>query len=245
MRRSGKLYIGTSGWHYKHWKNKFYPAEIGDRDQLEYYSRQFNSVEINNTFYNLPLVTTFSQWKDKVPEGFLFAIKASRFITHMKKLNVGKAELNKLFNRIKKLGKKTGPVLFQLPPLWKLNIERFESFLKKLPDGYQYAFEFRNDSWYDENVYELLNKYKCAFCIYELAGHTSPKIVTGGIIYIRLHGPGDKYQGKYKISELKKWLRFVKEHWKSTTSIYIYFDNDQNAYAAENAKQMNALFSKK
>jgi uncharacterized protein YecE (DUF72 family) len=237
-----KIHIGTSGWHYKHWKGRFYPEGLKESDQLDYYIQQgFKTVEINNSFYHLPDVKTFQQWQKKVPEGFIFSVKASRYITHMKKLKDSSEALTLFLERAKILRKNLGPILFQLPPGWKINVERLESFLKILPKEYRYAFEFRNATWYNEKVYQLLHDHHCAFCIYELNHHLSPIAITTDFIYIRLHGPGEKYQGNYTDSALKKWSKQLK-HWTGQgKEIFVYFDNDQNAYAAFNAKKLNEL----
>lgn len=239
--KQGKLHIGTSGWHYKHWIGTFYPDGTREADQLALYKQRFNTVELNNSFYHLPDAKTFKNWAAATPEDFIFSVKGSRFITHMKKLNVSKADINRFLNRVSKLGDKAGPVLFQLPPRWKLNAERLELFLSRLDDQYRYVFEFRNDTWYDEQVYELLRQYNCAFCIYELAGHHSPEEVTADFVYIRLHGQGAKYQGSYSTTTLKKWAAKCKAWQKAGKDVYIYFDNDQAGYAAFNAQKLQKL----
>lgn len=162
-------------------------------------------------------------------------------MSHMKKLHVLKADINRFLNRVSKLGSKTGPILFQLPPGWKLNLERLSKFLPRLNTRYRYVFEFRNDTWYDEGVYALLQQYNCAFCIYELAGHRSPEIVTADFVYIRLHGPGAKYQGSYSRYQLKKWASKCKAWQAEGKDVYIYFDNDQAGYAAFNALKLRQL----
>jgi uncharacterized protein YecE (DUF72 family) len=241
LMKQGKLYIGTSGWHYKHWIGTYYPAGTREKDQLSLYIKDFNTVELNNSFYHLPAAKTFKGWATATPEDFVFAVKGSRFITHMKKLNVLKADVNRFLSRAGKLGDKTGPILYQLPPRWKLNTARLEQFLSRLNKEYRYVFEFRNDNWYSEAVYELLRQYNCAFCIYELAGHQSPEIVTADFVYIRLHGPGAKYQGSYSGSQLKKWAVKCKAWQQQGRDVYVYFDNDQAGYAAFNALQLRAF----
>jgi uncharacterized protein YecE (DUF72 family) len=241
--KKGKIYIGTSGWHYKHWKGKFYPADLKEDKQLQYYTAHFQTVEINNSFYRLPSISAFRSWKKQTPSGFIFAVKASRFITHMKKLKLDKAGLRIFFTRLAHLGNKTGPILFQLPPRWKVNSERFAEFLKQLSPKYRYAFEFRNETWYNEEIYSLLEKYNYAFCIYELERHISPMQVTADFIYIRLHGPGNKYQGSYSKLVLKKWATMCKKWIAQGKDIYIYFDNDQEAYAAFNASTLQKLIN--
>lgn len=241
MAKKGKIYIGTSGWHYKHWKGTFYPEGTKDAQQMEYYLQHFDTVEINNSFYKLPSTTTFEKWKKAVPDDFIFAIKGSRFITHMKKLKVQRENIEKFFNGTDRLENKAGPILFQLPPGWKINAERLKDFLAQLPSDYRYTFEFRNDTWYDESIYGLLRENKCAFCIYELAGHMSPMEVTADFVYIRLHGPGDKYQGTYDQATLETWANRCKDWRDEGKDVFVYFDNDQEGYAAFNAKTLKEI----
>lgn len=236
--KKGKIYIGTSGWNYKEWKGLFYPENIKEGGQLEYYTHYFDTVEINNSFYMLPAAKTFSTWRKAVPRKFLFAVKASRFITHMKKLNVDMSSIHKFFNHAGKLEEKMGPILFQLPPRWKINTERLKAFLKILPGGYLYTFEFRDHTWYDKAVYGLLKKHNCAFCIYDMEYHLSPIEVTADFVYIRLHGPDKKYQGNYTKRALKKWADRCLDWQKQKKDVYIYFDNTMDGNAVTNALQL-------
>lgn len=231
----GRVYIGTSGWHYKHWMGKFYPTGLKPKEQLPYYLTFFDTVEINNSFYRLPSRETFQNWYVDTPSQFLFSVKASRYITHMKKLSEPEDALELFLSHAGELEEKLGTVLFQLPPGWRINSERFDNFVKVLPGDTRYVFEFRNASWYTEDIYAILSNHNCAFCIYELGGHTSPMVVTADFVYVRLHGPGNKYQGNYNIGLLKKWASQVM-HWKEEgRDVYVYFDNDQEAFAAFNA----------
>jgi uncharacterized protein YecE (DUF72 family) len=239
--KKGKMYIGTSGWHYKHWKGVFYPDAIKAGNQFSFYAEHFQTVEINNSFYKLPEASTFRAWRKAAPKRFLFAVKASRYITHMVKLKANKQSLRKFFTRVVKLEEKLGPILFQLPPRWKVNTERLAAFLSQLPSGHRYAFEFRDPTWYTNEVLELLKKWNCAFCIYHLERHRSPLEVTADFVYIRLHGPGNKYQGSYNSRALKTWAERCKEWLKSKKDVYIYFDNDQAGYAVRNAEQLQKM----
>jgi uncharacterized protein YecE (DUF72 family) len=232
------IHIGTSGWHYKHWKGSFYPADIKEKDQFSVYGKTFNTVELNNSFYQLPTTKTFKDWKESSPAKFIFSVKVSRYITHMKKLAADAASIKKFLLHAGKLEEKLGPVLFQLPPHWKINTERLQSFLQKLPPGYQYTFEFRDHSWYNQDVYDLLSAHNCAFCIYELDGHLSPLQVTADFVYIRLHGPGKKYQGSYSAAVLQSWAEKCIAWRNERKEVYVYFDNDQAGYAAFNAQQL-------
>lgn len=239
-----KLYIGTSGWHYKHWKGTFYPAELKAREHFDYYMKYFDTVEINNTFYRLPPKEVFLGWTNKVDKDFIYVVKASRFITHMKKLNDASEGLANFLENTAMLGENLGPILFQLPPNWEINTLRLEKFLHSLPKQFRYVFEFRNSTWYNEEVYKLLEEHNCAFCIYELAGHLSPVKVTADFVYLRLHGPDGKYQGSYSDENLEKWASQCREWMNSGKDTYVYFDNDEKGYAAFNALKLKELLGR-
>lgn len=237
----GRIHIGTSGWNYKHWKGPFYPADLPEAQQFYYYFKYFDTVELNNSFYMLPAAQTFAKWKNISPAKFIFSVKASRFITHLKKLSADKSSVHKFLRHAGQLDEKLGPVLFQLPPRWGINAERLETFLNILPAKYRYTFEFRDHSWYNDEIYDLLKKSNCAFCIYELQGHISPLQVTADFIHARLHGPGNKYQGDYTKQTLKQWARRCIEWQQNGKDVYIYFDNDQAGYAVTDALSLKEM----
>jgi len=237
-----KVFIGTSGWHYKHWVGVFYPDKLPVEEMLAYYSQHFDTVELNNTFYHLPSQTALHNWRTTVSSNFLFAVKASRFITHMKKLKDPVSSSQKFFLGAEQLGEKLGPILFQLPPRWHLNLERLTEFLEALPDGHRYVFEFRDESWLVPEVYKLLRQYNSAFCLHDLAGEQSPLEITADFTYIRFHGPGmAKYAGSYSKSTLERWATRI-EKWVSELSrVYVYFNNDVGGYAVKNASDLKQL----
>jgi uncharacterized protein YecE (DUF72 family) len=237
-RKQQGVRVGTSGWHYAHWRGNFYPADLPANRWLAYYAEQFQTVEINNSFYQLPGEETFRQWHAQTPPGFVFAVKASRFITHMKKLSDPQASTAKFFERVALLGEKLGPILFQLPPRWRPNLERLETFLAALPSkvGHRYAFEFRDPAWLTPAVYEVLARHNAALCIYHFNGRSSPKELTADFTYLRLHGPGGPYQGKYSPDELAEWARECLA-WRGR-DIFCYFDNDMAGYAPQNAREL-------
>jgi uncharacterized protein YecE (DUF72 family) len=243
MNKSGLFHIGTSGWHYQHWKGPFYPQDLPNERLLEHYLKHFRTAEINNTFYQLPARQTFVRWRDSVPEGFLFSVKASRYITHMKKLKDPDEPISTLIDSIRVLEDKLGPILFQLPPRWNANIERLNSFLTSLPDGYRYAFEFRDESWFGQETEETLRRRGAAFCIYDFEGRQSPRPVTGDFIYVRLHGPDGAYQGKYDNRTLTSWAEILSSWTDKGKEIFCYFDNDENGYAAQNALELQELLA--
>ena len=170
MQTAKKIHIGTSGWHYDDWKGPFYPEETPAEQMLSYYAGHFGTVEINNSFYNLPAEKTLKNWGSTVPKDFLFAVKASRYITHMKKLKDPQEPVGNFLERIGALDRHLGPILFQLPPNWKCNGARLGDFLKFLPDNRKYVFEFRDPSWFTGEIFSLLDEAGAAFCIYDLAG---------------------------------------------------------------------------
>ena len=231
-----QIRIGTSGWHYKHWIGRYYPEKIRPAEMLDFYLRDFDTVELNNTFYHLPKETSFDTWRAAVPRDFVFAVKGSRFLTHMIKLKDADRGIVNFVPRAQRLGRKLGPILWQLPPKWNANAERLEEFLSKLPRGIRYAFELRNTTWMNDRVYEVLHKYNAAFCIYELAGYQSPLEITAKWTYVRLHGPTqNKYQGSYSDAQLARWAERIEDWSHKLDRVYVYFDNDDSAYAVNNA----------
>jgi len=208
---------------------------------LEFYIRHFDSVEINNSFYRLPSEDALEDWRDSTPPDFLFALKASRFITHNKKLNDPQSALEKFFPRVEILGRKLGPILFQLPPSWNVNPERLEAFLRMLPKRRLYVFEMRNHAWHTEAIYETLRVHNAAFCIFDLAGFQAPLEITADFTYVRLHGPLGPYQGSYPEAALRIWAERVQKWRRKLKGVYIYFDNDQQAFAARNALELKRL----
>jgi len=239
------IHIGTSGWHYKHWLGNFYPSGFKPAQMLPHYLQYFRTVEINNSFYKLPSAETFAAWRAATPPDFLFAVKGSRFISHMKKLKEPHLHLQRFLGNVEALQEKLGPILFQLPPLWNYNEQRLADFLAALPKTHRFAIEFRNPTWYNEQVYQLLRQYNVAFCIYEIEYHMSPVLETANWVYVRLHGPGLKYQGSYSESALAWWANQLLQWQQQGKETFIYFDNDQNGYAAFNAIRLQELVQEK
>lgn len=206
---------------------------------LSEYLRYFDTVEINNSFYRLPKPGAFAKWRDATPPNFLFAVKASRFITHNKKLKDPENAVENLLPRAEELGRKLGPILFQLPPKWRCNVERLDALLSILPRRHRYAFEFREPSWHCSEVYDILRRYNAAYCLYELAGFSTANEITADWTYVRLHGPGGKYQGSYSTASLQRWAEQIASWNSRLRSVYVYFDNDQAGYAAKNALELS------
>jgi uncharacterized protein YecE (DUF72 family) len=183
-------------------------------------------------------------WRDNTPDHFLFAVKGSRFITHNLKLSRPENAINNILPRAEVLGPKLGPILWQLPPRWRVNKKRLEDFLEILPRYHRYTFEFREPSWLNAEIFELLEEYNAAFCIYELAGFQSPVLMTADFVYMRLHGPSErKYQGSYEKGALRRWARQIENWYDVGKSVYVYFDNDQAGFAAHNALVLRKLLS--
>jgi uncharacterized protein YecE (DUF72 family) len=211
---------------------------------FDFYAKHFDTVEINNSFYHLPSAKTFDNWRDSSPARFIFAVKASRFITHMKKLKDPRPSSEKFFLVADRLGRKLGPILFQLPPRWKVNLERFEEFLQSLPGEHKYVFEFRDESWFVPEVYELLRRYKAAYCIHDFADMKVPLEITTNFTYIRFHGPTSaKYWGSYSSAQLRLWAERIAAWSQRLSGVYVYFNNDPEGKAVQNAVELKRLVS--
>ncbi len=241
---SAKIHVGTSGWHYRHWRGVFYPERLASRDWLGFYASHFDSVEVNRSFYALPTVEMLAAWCEQIGDRFELAVKAPRGITHYKKLKHCTEQLDTLIGRVSVLGKHLGPVLFQLPPRWRCNVKRLAEFLDELPRGYRFAFEFRDPSWHRDEVFELLDNNAAALCIYDLEGKTSPLVTTSDFVYVRLHGPARAYTGQYHPSTLRGWLSKARGWQRKGKDVYVFFDNDDQAAAVKNARRMKSFLAK-
>ncbi len=244
MEHGEQIHIGTSGWQYDHWSGPFYPESCPKRDYLDFYGGRFSAVEINNSFYKLPEPRTLEAWREAAPSDFRFAVKASRYITHMKKLKDPEESLARLLERVPVLEKKLGPILFQLPPNWRFDPDRLRAFADALPGDFRYAFEFRDPSWFDERAYEMLTERNLAFCIYDLEGKLSPKTVTADFVYIRLHGPeAAAYQGSYDTRTLAGWAGAFSQWVRGGKEVFCFFDNDEAGHAANDALALQEMVS--
>lgn len=239
--KDAQLFIGTSGWHYKHWRGSFYPEKLPASKMLEFYTQHFRTVELNNTFYRLPQPNGLANWHDSTPADFHFALKGSRFLTHMKKLKDPAPAIERFFERADMLQEKLGPIVFQLPPNWEVDAERLENFLRELPRGHRYAFELRNPTWHSPEIYRILKRHRAAFCIFEIAGFRSGFEITADFTYVRLHGPEGAYQGSYSAQVLAEWAARIRGWQRDLRAIYIYFDNDQAGFAPRNALELARL----
>lgn len=247
-----KIYIGTSGWSYDSWVEKFYPKEISKKKWLSYYSQYFNTVEINSSFYHLPKPETFKNWFENTPVGFKFSVKVSKYITHTKKLLDCKEPLGNLFEAASWLKEKLKIFLFQLPPNLKKDYPRIKNFfdllfeLKKYNEfsKYKCVFEFRNESWFCNEIYDLLNEYGVGCVISNSRVFPAHNIITGKFCYIRMHGSTSLYSSKYSDDELREVAEMSVKNINDNVPTYIYFNNDMYGYAIENAISLKEMIMK-
>jgi len=236
------LYVGTSGWVYPHWEGVFYPDELNPKKKLEYFSKRFKTVEVNYSFYHLPKSSTYKKWYSQTPGNFIFAVKASRYITHIKRLRGVKLAWKTFIRNALELKEKLGPILFQFPPSFKAgdeNVKRLERFLEfirgRASANLRFAFEFRHKSWCDEKIYNLLKKHNAAWVIADSPNYPRFDEITADFMYIRLHGSKILFSSKYTKKELKDLAEKIKK-WKKNKDIFVYFNNDADGYAIDNAQ---------
>ena len=233
--------IGTSGWHYEHWRGQFYPQALAKSGWLNFYAQNFATVELNNSFYRLPSEKAFAQWRDSVPENFRFAVKVSRFITHIKRLRNVEEPMDNFLSRARGLNHKLGPLLYQLPPNIPRRDELLESFLKLLPRGLSHTFEFRHKSWFDQGIFDLLRHYGAGLCAFDMPDFTTPLMATSDFAYIRFHGSAGLYWSCYSDQELESWAQRISEIAREVNSVYIYFNNDAQGFAVSNARTLAGM----
>ncbi len=232
------IHLGTSGWYYDDWAGSFYPKDLKKGEWLAFYASQFDTVEVNASFYRLPFKNMVKGWKKKTPDDFLLTFKGSRVVTHRKKLKESKEYLHRFFNRIK-IAEKLGVVLWQLPPNLTKDLNRLEDFLRLLDSDMRQCVEFRHKSWFDKETYDLLKKYNVAFCIISAPKLPSEIQLTADFAYIRWHGVNDWYKHNYSKQELMKWAQKIKN--LDVDDVFGYFNNDYQAYAPNNCLQLKEL----
>lgn len=231
--------IGTSGFYYDHWKDGvFYPKDLTKKEWFQFYASRFKSVELNNTFYRLPREKTFKDWYQKSPPGFVFALKGSRFISHVKKFKDSQEAWVNFYNRAKLLKEKLGPVLFQTPPSWRVNLDRLKDFLEVASSQVRLAFEFRHPSWFKKEVYQVLEEYKAGLCWVSSPDWPTAGVLTADFIYLRFHGQERLYSSNYSDKQLKVWAEKLKGWLKEGQDVYAYFNNDALGYAPRNAETL-------
>jgi uncharacterized protein YecE (DUF72 family) len=244
--------VGCSGWDYPSWKARFHPAEVPRRRWLESYAESFDTVELNNSFYRLPAPETFAGWASRVPRGFVFAVKASRFLTHIKRLRDPAEPLDRLLRHAQHLGHRLGPVLYQLPPRWMPDLQRLTTFVEALPahtpgdDGprvgpLQHVIEFRHETGVTDEVIALLRQHGVGLCLHDMPGGplgAAARAVTSRTVYVRFHGATHKYAGRYPDHVLDDWAAFLRPHLRAGRRVYAYFNNDVDAQAPTDARRL-------
>lgn len=241
-RAPAKVLVGTSGWNYPHWRSIFYPPNLPERDWLTFYAQEFPVVEVNYSFYRLPKPSTYKRWGEQTPADFHFALKASRFITHIKRLKGVKKALSLFLENAESLGKKRGPILFQFPPSFRADLDRLEKFLELLPKDGQYAFEFRHSSWFGKDIYALLQNSNVALVAADTPRFPYVEVQTADFFYLRLHGHEVLYASKYRATQLKEYAKKIRS-WQKRGDVFVFFDNDARGFAVDNALELKKLVS--
>lgn len=239
----GMVRVGTSGWSYQHWRGRFYPAGLGQSEWLEHYATIFDTVELNNPFYRLPSRATFEGWANRVPREFLFAVKASRHITHVKKARDVAAPLDKMLASYDGLGGKLGPILFQFPPQWQLDLDRLRDLLDLLPPALSYTFEFRHPTWLIPETYALLEAHAAALCIADSPSYPKTIELTAPFAFVRMHGGRTLYGSEYSEDELESWAQTIGNFVTTGIDVFVYFNNDAEGFAVKNAQRLKALLA--
>ncbi len=247
MVRRGALRVGTSGWTYGDWKGRFYPEDLKPAEYLTWYARRFDTTEINYSFYHLPQPKTFEKWAAQTPEKFVFAVKVSRFITHIQRLEDVREPWEKFLERAAHLGRKLGPLLLQFPPSFRADPARLEAFLETSRElgARRLAFEFRHASWFVPEVASLLAGHDAALVIAHSSRYPcAPPEATASFVYLRFHGPRELFASRYSEAELEEWAERIRGWRREGRSVYAYFNNDRFGYAIENAEMLAGLSRK-
>jgi uncharacterized protein YecE (DUF72 family) len=237
----GEIRIGCSGWIYRHWRELFYPPKLPQRLWFDHYAATFDTVELNTSFYRLPSSDTFTKWRDRAPPEFRYAVKAPRFITHMKKLKDCAEPVDEFILRARNLGGAIGPLLYQLPPRWACNTARLEEFIALLPTDLEHVFEFREKSWITEEVLALLDSRRVSFCVHDMAETPTPRWAAGPIAYVRFHGGVGKYWGRYSDEGLLSWTDWIVAQASGGRDVWCYFNNDIGGAAIEDALTLRGM----
>lgn len=233
-----RLLLGTSGWVYNHWKGVFYPEDLPTGEWFSYYARHFDTVEINNSFYRLPSRRVFEEWRRMAPEGFDYTVKASRYITHVKKLKDPRRGLGNFYRNLDGLGDRCAAVLFQLPPRFHLNLERLEGFLEALSARYANVMEFRDETWLTDDVYSLLRRRNVALCWADSPFHPGPDERTADFSFFRRHGGHGRGKPGYSRRELEELAGRARDELDDGRDCFVYFNNDPGGFAVKNALEL-------
>ena len=229
------VHVGTSGWQYAHWKRVFYPDKLPQREWLPYFADHFQTVEVNNTFYNLPDQSVFAAWAARTPADFCFSLKMSRFLTHLKRLVEPKEPVQRFFDRAAVLGHKLGPVLIQLPPGFKSDVARLDHALESFPTGVRIAVEFRDPSWFTDDLRALLERRGVALCLADSPRRKQPTWRTADWGFVRFHEGRGSHPPGYERDVLARWVESLASLWTAGEDVYVYFNNDRFGYAIEDA----------
>ena len=229
-------HVGTSGWQYDHWRGDFYPEKLPKRRWFEHYAQTFETVELNSSFYRQPKDATWDKWHEMAPAGFRFAVKANRFLTHIKRLKDVDGTVDRFLRGVERLEPSLGPLLYQIPPNFhndEENRQRLEHFLDILPKSHAHVIEFRHDSWHTEGVLAMLRHHNVGFCCHDMQGLHPPVAVTADVAYVRLHGRS--YGGNYGPAALQTWAERVRDMERDADAIWVFFNNDLGGHAPRNA----------
>lgn len=233
--------IGCSGWNYHHWRGLFYPDTLPVKKWFGFYAEQFDTVEINNSFYRLPKAETFDKWREQAPPGFVYTVKANRYLTQAKKLKDCAEPVAQMMPPVRHLGETLGPILYQLPPNLRINLARLEEFLTLLPRDLTHVFEFRDPSWYVSQTLALLERYGASFCCHDMAGSASERWAVGPVAYVRFHDASGKYWGRYSDDTLPGWSDWMKTQAEAGRTVWAYFNNDVHAHAIHDALTLKSM----
>ena len=239
-----RFWIGTSGWNYNHWRQNFYPKGLPSREWLAFYTTQFSTVELNYSFYRQPATRSWDAWRVAAPDGFRFAVKAHRYLTHRTRLNNPAAPLELILQGASRLHNKLGPLLYQLPPYFKRtpeNAVRLDAFLEMLPPELEHVVEFRDKSWYGGETLEQLRGHGVAFCCFDRQNEEPPLAATAPFAYMRFHGSGARYHGNYTNRMLRDWAERLRALAAGLNDVYVYFNNDWQGFAPANARKLVEL----
>jgi uncharacterized protein YecE (DUF72 family) len=237
MSKDTEFRVGCSGYQYPHWRNVLYPDDLPKTRWFERYAEVFDTVEINNTFYNLPKGETFDKWREQAPAGFRYILKFSRYGSHIKKLKSPEDTIGLFLDRAERLKGYLGPILVQLPPGWNVNVERLSAFLDAACRRRRWALEFRNQSWLCPEIYQLLSEHNAALVIHDLIDD-HPRKITADWVYLRFHGPGGDGQRSYPHQSLSASARWIKELRGQGRDVYAYFNNDPEGNAVRDAQDL-------
>jgi uncharacterized protein YecE (DUF72 family) len=233
--------IGCSGWNYRHWRGVFYPEGLPVKRWFAHYAEAFDTVEVNASFYRLPTAETFAKWRDQAPPGFRYAIKAPRFITHMRKLKDCDDSIAEFLARARHPGPTLGPILYQLPPRWRFDRERLATFVALLPKDLNHVFEFREPSWLADEALAILDEAGVGFCAHDFPGLATQRAATGRAAYVRFHGASGKYLGRYSKGTLAGWAEWMRVQEAAGRTVWAYFNNDIHGDAIADAAVLKHL----